>query len=152
MFFSPGGSIATNISKLTPFSFTGTFLPSSSCKNPRTGSYAFPGPITVIRKTGWLACPESYIFPRGLTVGSVSLKPQTLRGGQFPQRKWKKREELMLSESKPQIAPQHKPSVLGALEELTSGANNINNEKSWLEQLDLVKPIKMKASWVAVMW
>lgn len=36
----------------------------------------------------------------------------------------------MLSESKPQIAPQHKPSVLRALEELTSGANNINNEKS----------------------
>lgn len=80
-----------------------------------------------------MASPELHVFPRGLTVGSVPLKPQTLRRGQFPPRKM---EELLLEEGgtnaervKPQSAPHHQLPVLRALEESTPGANNIKAVK-----------------------
>lgn len=55
----------------------------------------------------------------------------------------------MLSESKPQSALQHQLLVLRALKKSTPGANNISNESH--DWSSLVKPIEVKAFWVAVL-
>ena len=67
----------------------GPLLPSFSCRNPEPSSY-FPFLNQSLWPEGgvscWLASPELHILPRGLMVGSASLKPQALREEQFPQR------------------------------------------------------------------
>lgn len=77
-----------------------------------------------------MASPESHVLPRELTVGSVPLR--ALRGAVSPKKMGEllnyKREEPMLSKSKPQSTRQHELLVLKTLKESTPGASNTSNE------------------------
>lgn len=116
----------------------------SSCKNPKPDSHAL----------SWTHCCDQQ---EGLLVGqswvTCRLSPSETTSTERQAVAPKQMEELLLqeggtaaelSESKPQSALQLELLVL----RIYSRCQEHKQWKSWLEQLGLVKPIKMKAHWV----
>lgn len=101
----------------------------------------FPEPIAVTSKRGcWLASPESHVLTRGLTGFSPFEMTSTEREAVSP----KKMEGLLLKEGGTGAERVKAPECPAAW---TSCSQTLL-QVSWLEQLGLVKPVKMKAHWV----